>query len=232
MDPEVSVIIPSYNEAAFIGGCLDSLKAQTRKNFEIIVVDSSTDETPKIARKHGCRVFRQARCGPAEARNFGAAKAKGEILVFADADVRFRKDFMARIGEKFSSKALGGAICKLNAYDCDRRSDAMAYSLINLVAKAMIRSRFIVTSGSCFIYTRKAFSQAGGFNTALWTNEDHDLARRVGKIARFGVFSDIEVLTSARRVKRWGFWKTVRINVKSALLYFMAKKPLPEYWQS
>ncbi len=231
MVPRVSVIIPSYNEAAYIEDCLKSLKAQTNKDFEIILVDSSSDSTPTIARRYGCRVFKQERCGPAEARNFGATKAKGRIFVFADADVRFHEDFIERISDKFSSKTLGGAICKLNAYDCDNRHDALAYSVINLAAKTMIRSRFIVTSGSCFVYSRNAFFKAGGFNPKLLTNEDHDLARRVGKLARFGVFSDIEILTSARRVKRWGFWKSVRINVKSALLYFMAKKPLPEYWQ-
>lgn len=86
----ISVIIASYNSKATIERCLDSLRHQrTDAEFEVIVVDSSTDETPKVIKRAfpevtlvrlGERTFQ----GPA--RNIGIQRAKGDILAFMDAD--------------------------------------------------------------------------------------------------------------------------------------------------
>jgi len=98
---KISVIIPSYNEEKYIAFGLDSLFVQTRRPLEIIVVDDSTDSTWEILRSYkpldrniAFRVFRTAHKGPAPARNLGAKKAKGDILVFVDADMKFHKDYI------------------------------------------------------------------------------------------------------------------------------------------
>src|SRR3989338_1007194 len=97
MKPRISVIIPTLNEKKYLKKCLDSLKRQGMRNYEIIVVDSySTDGTVQLARKYGKVVF-EKRKGPGAARNAGARHARGSILVFADADVRFWKDFMKKM---------------------------------------------------------------------------------------------------------------------------------------
>jgi len=228
--PVVSIIIPSKNEQEYIEGCLESIKNQTFKDYEIIVVDSGSDDTAKIAKKYTKRVYQEKKAGPAAARNKGARLAKGSIFVFSDADCRFKEDFLQTVCDRFQ-KPIGGGICRLSAYDYEKRSNAILYEMINTVAKTLISMRFIITSGSCFVYTRDAFFRAGGFDERLLTNEDHDLARKVGKMSKFDVFDDIVVETSARRLKRWGFLKTTRIYVKSALLYFMAGKTLKEYWE-
>ena len=97
---KVSVIIPTYNEENVIRECLDSLAKQTYKEIEVIVVDDgSTDKTFKVLsdlrfKKYDLRVLKQEHKGPGEARNFGAKHAMGEILVFADSDMTFDKDFI------------------------------------------------------------------------------------------------------------------------------------------
>ncbi|MFH0836586.1 MAG: glycosyltransferase [Candidatus Aenigmatarchaeota archaeon] len=226
----ISVIIPAYNEQDYIEDCLKSLDKQTFRDFETIVVDSGHDNTSKISRKHKATVIKYIKNGPAAARNIGAEKSKGKILVFADADCRFDSDFLNRISQKFE-RPIGGGICRLSVYDYDKKSDAIMYEMINTVAKILISMRFIVTSGSCFVYDRAAFNKVGGFDTTLYTNEDHDLARRVAKHKRFESFDNITVQTSSRRLKKWGIFKTTRIYTKSALLYLLSNKPLMEYWE-
>lgn len=97
---KISVIIPTYNEEAVISDCILSLSKQTYPDFEIIVVDDgSSDKTLQIlsglrAKFKNLKVLRQNHKGPGAARNFGAKRAKGEILVFVDADMTFDKDFL------------------------------------------------------------------------------------------------------------------------------------------
>src|SRR3990167_6934446 len=92
----ISVIIPAFNEEGTIGECLKSLKNQTYKPLEITVVDDgSSDSTRNIVKRFpDIKLLTQSHKGPGQARNFGTANAKGEILVFADADMTFDKNFI------------------------------------------------------------------------------------------------------------------------------------------
>jgi len=86
----VSVIVPSYNHAAFIHATLESIHAQSLPNLDVIVVDDgSTDNTALVLapwRERGVRVIHQDRRGPSAARNRGIELACGEFIAFLDAD--------------------------------------------------------------------------------------------------------------------------------------------------
>ncbi len=97
----ISVIIPVYNEESVIKNCLESLSKQSIiSETEIILVnDGSTDNTKKIIEQQkgklkNLSLLTQNHLGPGAARNFGASKAKGEILVFVDADMEFDEAFL------------------------------------------------------------------------------------------------------------------------------------------
>ena len=90
---KVSIIIPAYNVAGYIGECLDSIESQTYKDLEIIVVDDgSTDSTYKIANKRAeaskltYKVLSQKNSGQSAARNHGLKEATGKYIVFVDSD--------------------------------------------------------------------------------------------------------------------------------------------------
>src|SRR5262245_32579216 len=85
----ISTIIPARNCAAQLQECLEALQATEGIDHEIIVVDdASTDDTPNVALRRGVRVHQlDVQSGPAAARNRGASEARGEYLVFVDADV-------------------------------------------------------------------------------------------------------------------------------------------------
>jgi glycosyltransferase involved in cell wall biosynthesis len=87
--PVVSVIIPTYNCARYLPEAIDSVLAQTYRDFEIIVVDDgSTDNTQEVLARYGdhMRVIRQSNQGSAAARNAGILPARGEFIAFLDAD--------------------------------------------------------------------------------------------------------------------------------------------------
>jgi len=87
--PRVSVIIPTFNLASYIGRALDSALAQTYRDFEVIVADDgSTDTTPEVMARYAGRVqyLFQPNRGVASARNLGLSKAAGEFIAYLDAD--------------------------------------------------------------------------------------------------------------------------------------------------
>lgn len=96
--PTVSVIVPVYNGAATIEGCLRSLEAQTVRAHEVIVVDDgSTDETAAVVERTRARLVRLERNkGPAAARNAGIEAARAEVIAFTDADCVAAPDWLAR----------------------------------------------------------------------------------------------------------------------------------------
>ena len=103
--PVISVIVPTYNESKVIGECLFSLARQTEKRIEIIVVDDgSTDNTRWVVKRLKLQkvlprtlLLHQKHKGPGEARNLGANRALGNVLVFVDADMTFDKHFVEKL---------------------------------------------------------------------------------------------------------------------------------------
>jgi len=101
MKPEISVILAIYNQDKYLKKCLGSLAKQEGISYEVIVIDDGSFHkitNYKLQITNGkFRVFGIKHGGTAKARNFGANKAKGEILVFLDGDMRFEKDFLAKL---------------------------------------------------------------------------------------------------------------------------------------
>jgi len=109
----ISVVIPVRDARALLERCLESLDRQTvdRSDYEVIVVDDgSTDGSAEVARKWGARVFRQEKKGAGAARNRGIQEAKGEVLLFLDADCEADGEWMARISEPIGKDATSGTV--------------------------------------------------------------------------------------------------------------------------
>jgi len=116
----VSVIIPVYNEEKTISDCLDSLSQQSYQSIEIIVVDDGSKDNSKIKIQNAkiqlkiknLKILSQMHFGPGIARNLGAKHAKGEILVFVDADMIFDKDFVRKLVAPIIEKKSKGTFTK------------------------------------------------------------------------------------------------------------------------
>lgn len=96
--PLVSCVIAAYNEQNHLAECLESLDQQTYRPVEVIVVDDgSNDATPQIAIEAGVKLIRQDHLGAGSARNNGSRAARGDILVFVDADMVMSPVFIDRL---------------------------------------------------------------------------------------------------------------------------------------
>ena len=102
--PKFSIVIPVYNVEKFIKRTLDSIKSQTFKDYEVIVVnDGSTDKSMDICKKYDVKIINSKHVEVSEARNIGAKQAKGEYLVFLDSDDWWDKDLLKEINKSLDN---------------------------------------------------------------------------------------------------------------------------------
>lgn len=184
----LSVIIPSRNRAAFLGNALRSLVNQTlpRSDFEVIVVDNgSTDGTPGVVAEcerilHGIRYFRDDRPGLHVGRHRGLKEARGDILVYADDDIRALPTWLASIQDCFRDPGValvggnnipefeGTPPAWLSALWQEVREDIQgraipALSVMHLAEGRRTISPFYVW-GCNFSIRRSVLEEAGGFH--------------------------------------------------------------------
>src|SRR5687768_8530510 len=99
--PAVSVIIPAYNSAGYIGDALRSVLAQTYERYEIIVINDGSPDTENLERElqrfsPSLRYIKQENRGVAAARNAGIRVARGEFIAFLDSDDTWMPTFLAK----------------------------------------------------------------------------------------------------------------------------------------
>ena len=98
--PKFSIIVPVYNVEEYIDDCLKSIKNQTFKDYEVIVVNDGTkDNSMDIVKKYDVEIINQENGGLSAARNAGVKKAKGEYLIFLDSDDYIEKDLLKKIND-------------------------------------------------------------------------------------------------------------------------------------
>src|SRR5688572_26448842 len=111
VQPLVSVIVPARDAAATLKACLAALRLQLAEleAAELIVVDDgSNDATADIAQQHGARVVRLGGEGPAAARNAGVRSARGELLLFLDADCLPQAGCLTSLVRAFDDPTVSG----------------------------------------------------------------------------------------------------------------------------
>jgi glycosyltransferase involved in cell wall biosynthesis len=176
---ESSIVVPAYNEEKYIGRFLESLLMQSYKKFEIIIVDDgSKDKTIECAKKYSknlrLSILKQNHKGPGEARNYGARKAKGNFLVFLDADMVCDKDTLNDlITPLLKNKEWAGTVHNLE------KSANLGNKWSRCAGK--IRKYNINTPESAFRMVRKnLFLKAGGFDPKEGYRDDGTLAPKIG----------------------------------------------------
>lgn len=181
----VSVVIPTYNSARFLGEALDSVTAQSFRDLEIIVVDDgSTDDTPALLARYGEQItrLRQAQSGPAAARNAGLAAARGEFVAFLDADNFWVPTKLERQLPRFRGRPqLGLVFSDAVTFDAQGvRSDSWLAERPgqgNWTFERLLSDNFICTS--TVVARRECFARVGGFDPELRSVEDREMWLRI-----------------------------------------------------
>ncbi len=148
MEPFVSVIIPVYNRANVIGGCLDSLMEQSypSEKIEIIIADDgSTDHIKDVAHKYPVKLVRQPHTGMPAARNLGIKHASGEIIVFFDDDTIVDKDWIKSAVEVYAKyDNVGGVTGKIKDVPLQKIKKGIFGKIMKVYAKVFGISGFFV----------------------------------------------------------------------------------------
>ncbi len=206
------------------------MKEQTEKDFEIIVGDSySKDHTVAIAKGLGAKVVMTHRHGPGAGRNAGAEVAKGEVLIFLDADTWVPHDFVGKVVRYFEEAGVIAATCRYTCNDgnpVDRFLYLFASSSLFLFREFRM---FTHLPGFCSFYYRPVFTAMRGFREDLTHVEDGELAYRMSKQGKLGYVPGLMVATSARRVKKWGYFKITMSYLADTVLFFAARKIIGLY---
>lgn len=187
----VSVIIPTYNEEKLISDCLRSIEEQSFNDLEVFVIDDgSTDNTLKIIQdiqkdyKFPLQILTQKHIGPGSARNLGAKKAKGDILVFIDSDMVFSKDFIKNLIKPILDGETMGTFSK-DEFLLNKNNIWARFWNINLGRKSdrMHPDNYPDTQPVFRAIVKKKFDEAGGFDTRIGYTDDWSLSRKLNTLA-------------------------------------------------
>ena len=214
----VSVIVPVLDEETTITTLLDHL-AELPGNWEVIVVDGgSSDHTRPLAESHHLRplVINGPR-GRANQLNAGAARARGDVLLFLHADTRLPRDAYASLGRAVADPNVMGGNFKLRFDGADRFSKVLG-------AWYALQRRAGIYYGDSAIWLRaSAFARFGGFRP-LPIMEDYDLVRRLERAGQTACLPG-PAITSARRWQRHGLPRTIASWVLIRWLFIAGAPP-------
>lgn len=165
--PRVSVIVPVFNAAAYLGEALASIAAQDYAPLEILVVDDgSSDHPERVVARVGLRArfLTQANAGPAAARNHGLRESTGSLIAFLDADDRWTDGALAALVR--------------NAVDLPAvemiHGHLQNFRVVGESSTLLGKPRLSFNVGSA-LFRREVFDRIGPFDENLRTSEDVDL---------------------------------------------------------
>lgn len=168
--PKVSIIIPTFNEEKNIARLLLSIKNQSVKDLETIVVDDgSTDSTVKIAKKYSQKVYQRQHAERSVQRNFGGSKANGKYVLFVDADMELSKDVVKSCLQNIDGN--GGLIISEKTVGSGFVANVRKFERKMYMGDPSIEvARF---------FPKQIFMEFNGYDENLTGTEDYDLPKRI-----------------------------------------------------
>ncbi|MDA1337401.1 MAG: glycosyltransferase [bacterium] len=194
----ISVIIPTLNEEEYLPVVLRSVRKQKIKDLEIIVADAgSKDATVDIAKSFGCRVTKGGM--PGKGRNEGAKIAKGDVLVFLDADANLPANFFKGFMKEFDRRRLDVAGC-LMKIPSKRRIYRVFEKLYKLYFKST--EKFYPHATNCIVVKRWLHEEVQGFDETITLGEDFKYIQEASKKGKFGFLTNVWFHISPRRAEQ------------------------------
>ena len=197
--PFISVVIPAHNEEEFLPKTLEALARQDYPKYEVIVVaNGCRDRTVEVAEdKCDLLVELKAR-GLGPARNTGAEKAQGDLLLFLDADTLLESDALSTVAREFSPLHAMGTL--RGVPDTGKTSYRVIYFFKNLIHKTHAHHG----SSGVILCWKRQFEAVGGFNNELYLRENSDLMKKLRRFGRYKYIKSAPAVTSMRRYERAG----------------------------
>ncbi|MBD3203230.1 glycosyltransferase [Candidatus Woesearchaeota archaeon] len=225
----ISIVIPCFNEEKYLPQLLKSIKNQTFKNYEIIVADNdSTDNSRQIARKYGCRIVSGGLPGKGR---FNGGKAADHDIIFFDADVLIKKDFLERFLFFIEKYDLDIATCTVRPL-CSKLSHKLFYFLKNLFVY-LTHNIYPHAQGQC-IFVKKSIFKKTRYDTSMKHGDEHDFVYRATKHGKFKFITRLCVYNYCRRIQKEGFFRLLFKSIYPELLriigYDLSKTVVDYEW--
>jgi glycosyltransferase involved in cell wall biosynthesis len=220
MAPFISIIIPNRNGAATIGLCLEAVFASAYEPFEVIVVDDcSEDDSVAVTGRFPCTLIRLERhSGASAARNAGAARSRGELLFFTDADCLPEKNALAIASQSFLRHGPGvvvGGTYTPDPYDADFFSRFQSVFVNHSETRHVENADY--AAAHAMVVAADAFRQSGGFaEDFLPVAEDVEFSHR---LRRAGYSVVIEPRLLVRHIFGFSLYRSLR-NAAFKALYW------------
>jgi glycosyltransferase involved in cell wall biosynthesis len=233
----LSIVIPAYNEEAYLPTCLERVIDEVRRcsapdTIEVLVIDNaSIDATADIAaRVPGVRVVHEPKKGLTRARQRGLEVAHGELLGFVDADTRMPPGWINRVLRTF--ERYPNVVCVSGPYiyyDAKPWQRVMVRLYwVFLASPAYWMTRYMVVGGN-FAARRSALEQIGGFDTEIaFYGEDTNIARRLSKAGKVMFMLRLPMRTSSRRLQAEGMAATAGKYVANFVSEVVLKRPVTQ----
>jgi glycosyltransferase involved in cell wall biosynthesis len=232
--PRFSLIIPAYNEEAYLPVLLDSVSAARARyeggpdDIEVVVADNaSTDATADLARSGGCRVVREDRRIIAAVRNSGARNARGQVLVFVDADNSMHPDTFNAIDKSLlTGKVIAGA----SGVNMQRMSLGIAVTYALMVPLVWLTR---MDTGVVFC-RREDFEAIGGYNEDLLFAEDVQLLWDLMRLGRkkgqkLTRIRSVKATFSTRKFDKHGDWHWLGLMFRFIYGIVFAKSSMDKF---
>ena len=188
--PAVSVVVPAYNVAAYIGAALDSISAQTYTDYEVVVVNDGSPDTEELERAlepyRGRVIYvRQENAGPGGARNTGVLRARGSYVAFLDGDDVWLPEYLAEqmkflLADPSLDLVYSDAVLFGEGVPEGLNFMRVAPSRGAVTFESLLRFECSVIT-SCVVARRSALVGAGLFDPAFIRSEDYDLWLRLAR---------------------------------------------------
>jgi len=218
----LSIIIPTLNEEDLFPKLLRSIKRQRFSDSEIIIADAdSTDGTKEIAKKFGAKLVKGGL--PAAGRNQGARVARGDLLLFLDADVILPKKFLEKAIREVKKRNLDVASVQLDPQTSRKMIKFLFDRFYNYPVKKL--ERFLPYGAMGYLIKKDLHFKIKGFDEKIKLCEDHDYVRRAAKLGKFGVLKGVKISISLRRFYKDG-WLKVILKYTSAELHYHFLGPI------
>jgi glycosyltransferase involved in cell wall biosynthesis len=216
--PFLSVIVPALNAGNQLNSCLAALQESDYGNFEVIVVDDGSDQSPeRVVAAKGFRYLRAAHAGqprgPAHARNLGAGIARGRIVVFVDSDVCVHEDTLGLFAKSFKSDDLAAVIGSYDEAPAERSFLSRYKNLSHRYYHQISGGKVNTFWSGCGAMRRDIFESFGGFDEQRYRRpaiEDIELGTWVSAAGHRIV---LDPGISAKHLKRWTFWSILKTDV-------------------
>jgi len=239
-NPRISIVIPTLHEGKLIAQTLNQFTEELRRThrLEVIVSDGgSADETIGVARAHADSLITNEsglKQTISIGRNAGARVARGDILMFINADTLIDDiaSFFPAMCNIMDRRDIAAATCKVRVYRSEESFlDRLFHGFYNLYFWLLNITGVGMGRGECQVVRRELFWKAGGYNEAIAAGEDFDLFVRLRREGKIAFFRSLTVRESPRRYRKYGYLWITLLWFINAVAVLVLHRSVADHWK-